>query len=201
MSGRCASSEQVHDLPDQGRVRLGGVLDTIAGHLPAGRGQVQQVFRHANSTGPGRPFSRRRNGLLGQGDHLARLLRLPRPLHDRLEGPDQVHLLEGLASPDLPPHLADDCDHGRRIGLGGMQADRQVGGPGRAPGEHQGRPAGQLGDRLGHERRRALVTRRDDSDLVCGQAVQKSEKTLARDGEGDLHAGPSQTPRPGHRRP
>ena len=143
--------QQMQDLADEGRIRLGGMIDAISGEMLARHTEVQQVFRHRQEHRSRPALHRRRNGLLGQGDNFAGFPRLPRPFHQRLEGSDQVHLLEGLASPNPSSDLAHYCDHGRRIGLGGMEADHQVGCPRRSPGKNQRGPSGELSDRLGHE--------------------------------------------------
>ena len=52
---------------------------------------------------------------------------LRRPLGDGLEEPDEIHLLEGVPVVDLVGYLAHEGQHGHRLGVGVMDADREVG--------------------------------------------------------------------------
>ncbi len=165
--------------------------------LPRRDDLVEHILRNRQKNRTGSTLHRRGQGALDERDHLGRLARLRRPLHQRRESGDDVHLLESVATPHVTSHLADDCDNGRRVGLGGMQPNRQIRRSGRASRETEGRPSGQLGNCLRHERRRSLVTRRDHANAVCGQAVDHAQDAFARNGEGDLDAGPSQGCRKG----
>ncbi len=78
-------------------------------------------------TGPGRPLVAVATARSISGLALGSVLQLRRPLHDRLEGADHVELLERLAPLHVAADLADDGDHGRGIGPGGVEADGQVG--------------------------------------------------------------------------
>jgi hypothetical protein len=184
----------VQDLAYERRVGLGLVLGMCGGArgLPGGERHVEQVLWNRKQDRSRPPLRGHGNCSFAQRDDVAGLAGLGGPLHERLEGPNQVHLLEGLAASYLAPNLADDGNYGSRIGLGGVQPDCQVGGAGGAAGQDERRPAGQLSHRLGHERRCTLVSSGDDPDSVGSQTVEQSKKTLARNGEGDLHARSSQ---------
>ena len=154
---------------------------------------IQEVGRNRKHDRSRATACRRRHGPLDELARAGGVLEFHGPLDDRLEGANDVHLLERLATQYRAADLPDDGDDGRGVGPCGMEADGQIRGSRSARGDAQGRPAGQLRHGLGHERGRSLVPRRDHPDAVSGQPIDQTQDALARHGEGDLHAGTSQT--------
>ncbi len=141
----------------------------------------------ARTTGPGRPdwaTWNARDDVFGQP---LGLVHLGRPLGERREHRAEIHLLERLAVAVAARDLAHEEDHRRRILPRHVHPGRGVGGP-RPPGdEGDARPPGQLGRRLGHHRRRPLVSGRHHLDLVVVQPVERGQKALARHLEHAVH--------------
>jgi hypothetical protein len=69
-----------------------------------------------------------------------------------------------------------------------VDADGHVAATDRSRSEYRCRPAGQLPDRLGHERGTALVARGDEPNACLGQRFEEAEEALARDRKGPLDA-------------
>ena len=106
--------------------------------------------------------------------------RLGRPLGEPAERGDLVDLLERLAAQEAPLDLTDEREHRGRVLPGRVDADGEVGAPDGPRPEARRRSAGQLPVRLGHERRAALVARRDDADPGVLERVEHAEERLAR---------------------
>ena len=85
--------------------------------------------------------------------------------------------------------LADEDEHRRRVGGRRVDADREVRGADRARPEAGRGPPGELAVGLGRERGATLVPRGDDPDPGRLEGVEHRQEALARDGEGDAHAG------------
>ncbi len=140
-------------------------------------------------TGPGRPPRAWRIASPRAGATASASWRLRGPLGEAADRRDLVDLLERLVAAVGSLDLADDREHRRRILAGRVDPDREVGGPDRARAETHRGPPGQLGMRLGHERRRALVARRDDADAGIAERIEQAQERFPRDRERDADPG------------
>ena len=163
------------------------------GVLNVGGWSVEEIGRNGQNHRPRPPTGRRQECLLEHRPGVGRLADLACPLHQRLEHADDIQLLERLAAADVTPDLTNDGDDRGRVRLRGVKTDGQVGGPGAAGRDTERGPAGQLGHRLGHERRGPFVARADDANPVGGQPIEQAENALSGHGEGDLHPGPGKS--------
>jgi hypothetical protein len=189
--------EQMEDLAHERRVRLGVVLRAAGGRLPVRNGRSgNQGIHHIRGH---REQDRARPAPGGDRDcpledrpSLAWVLDLYGPLHDWLEGPDEVHLLKCLAAPQIASDLADDGDDRRRIRSRGVQADRQIARTNCTCADADGRSSSELRHRLGHKGGRPFVARSYHSNASGGHPFEKTQDALARNREGNLYAGTSQ---------
>ena len=99
-----------------------------------------------------------------------------------------VDLLERLAVHEVEADLADEQDHRRRVLVGGVHADRGVGGARAARDEADARPARHLAVGFGHERGAAFLAVDDEADARVVQRVEHVEVALARHAEGGVDA-------------
>ena len=106
-----------------------------------------------------------------RGHHLHVLVR------DVLEQRDEVDFLLKVRTQRHTALLAHNCDHGLMIPLGVVQTGQQVHGPRAGCREADADFATELGVAAGHERRRFLVPRLDELDLVGG-AVERAENAV-----------------------
>jgi hypothetical protein len=121
------------------------------------------------------------------------------PLRDLAEEGRELDLLQGFAVAERGLDLADEGEQRRGVLVGGVDADREVGGADAAGAHADGGDAGQLADRLGHEGGAALVAGADEADLGrLVQGVEKPQETLARHAEGVAHAALAEHPRRRH---
>jgi hypothetical protein len=117
-----------------------------------------------------------------------RLLDLDDPFRHLAEHAAVVELLERLA-PAMPArHLPDEQDQRRRVLVGGMDADRGVGGAGRTGDEADAGAAGELAVGVGHVRGARLVACDHESDRRVVQRVEDGDVALAWNAERRLDA-------------
>ncbi len=93
-----------------------------------------------------------------------RVVDLSSPLRHRSEDRGVVELLERGAPGVSPGNLADEEDHRRRVLVGRVHPHRRVRRAGAARHEADSRTARELSVRLGHVRRRRLMTARDKAE-------------------------------------
>ena len=89
---------------------------------------------------------------------------------------DLVDLLECLVAPVRPLDLPHEREHRGRVLARCVDADREVGRADRSGPDARRRPAGQVPVGLGHERRSALVARRDHPDPDLVQGLEQTEE-------------------------
>jgi len=191
--------QQMQDLSDQSRVRLGWCSTRLAGTCPPAAGRSSKSSGTERSTGPGRPFSGRRNCLLGQRPPPRRAPWPPLPTSRsaRRCGPGP--------SPGRPPAPGTSRLTCPTIAMTGAESDwaacRPIIKVGRAPAPARRAPEWAVpvscATALAMERRSTPSWRVVTIPyLVCDQAVQSPRRTLARDGEGDPSRPPGPTFRP-----
>ncbi len=167
----------------------------------------QEVLRQGEEHGPGSAGRGAPERLVERRGQRGRVAHLAGPAAVPADRGRQVHLLESFAAAGRPLHLADQRDDGERIRVGDVEADGQVRGAHGPRPEDRGRVAAERSGGRGHERRAALVARRDNPDPGSHQAVQERKKALSRHGVRDADPGrgkcigdqPAGRPRcPGH---
>ena len=104
------------------------------------------------------------------------------PLGHLPEHAPVIDLLEGFALDEIGPDLSDEQDHRRGILIGGVQADRGVGGTRPAGRKADARLAGQFAPGLGHIGRAAFLTADHQWQGLAHvmQRIEHREETLAR---------------------
>src|ERR1035437_89150 len=195
--GPTGISKQMQDLAHRSRIWLGLMLRTVGGrlHVRSGRSRHQRidhVGRHRDQDRAWAAPGGRCYCSLQNRPRLTWVLDLYGPLHDWLEGPHEVHFLEGLATAQIASNLTDDGDDRRRIRSRGVQAYCQIACAHTTGPDANGRSAGELRDGFSHEGGRPFVARSDHSNASGGQPFEKTEDAFARNGEGNLDAGTSQ---------
>jgi len=148
-----------------------------------GHALIKQILGKREQDGSGPTRSELAERGLDGGRHRRWIADFGGPLGEPPECSRHVDLLECLAAPKPPLHLADDGDHRARIGAGGVHRDGEVGGADGARHESDGRTPCELPVRLGHEAGAILVPGRDDADALRGKRLKQAEETLAGDGE------------------
>jgi hypothetical protein len=124
------------------------------------------------------------DGALGELGDAVGDVDLDRPLGDRLEEGEQVHLLEGVSLDDLIGDLADQGDDRHRLGVGVVDADREVGGARPARGEADADLVGAAGEAVGHVGGALLVADGDVAHaIVLGERVDQVHHRRPRQAE------------------
>ena len=188
ISGRSAPARKLSTARRSPTVGASGCGRTTGARVPSGSAEVLDVLgdrqqRGARAALDGRRGRRprgRRGGL--------RVVEPPGPLREAADRADEVDLLERLAAREPAVDVADDDEHRRRVGGGGVDADGEVRGADGARAEAQRGAAGQLAVGLGGEGGGALVAGGDDPDAGGGERVEDAEEALAGDGERDPDA-------------
>ena len=148
---------------------------------------LEEILRHRQQNRTRPAVQSGRDGTLGERNHIAGFPRLAGPFHQRLEGADDIDLLERLFALHVASDLAYKGHQRGRVGHRRFQTNREIRGS-RSPGrDHQAGAARQLRSRLGHERSRRLVPGGDDSVLAGGQGIDDRQDAFTGDREGDLH--------------
>ena len=181
--GRGALTDGAVAGDDQGSL---GARDRVhrAGHRPvigAGAPGLDRGDRRARGLVFGdvlRQLDQHRARLLGLGDleglahdlgNVVRLVHRLRPLCDRAEHGDRVHVLMALLVEPPGAGLADEADHGRAVHVRVRHAGHQIGGAGAEGAEADAGLAGEPAVDVGHEGRRLLVAAEDEVDVALHQ--------------------------------
>ena len=177
------AGEGVEHRPDIGRRRALGVRAHHRHPRALWQRFIEHILRERDERWAGPTLEHRADGVLERPRRRRGRVDPPRPLGEPADRGPEVHLLERLATAQAAQDVADEGEHGRRVGGGGVDADGEVGGAHSPRPEADGRTPGQLAVGLGSHGGGALVAGRDDADPRGVERVKHRQEALAGHGE------------------